>query len=313
VTTSDAAADRDATPRKAAPGPARPLRHTTADGITLRGTVRGQGAPAILFGPGAGLPVQVYAHTLAPLAATHTVLALNPRGHGDSDGGSAGDGWAPCLADWRDFVAAQPAPLILAGHSFGAMLALATAAAVPDKVTGLLLLDPLARGTREQPWPAASQAAAIRLAEATSLRTAHWATREAAAAWLRETSPYRHWAPAAREAFLEAGLVSAHQGGLRPACDPAFERSLYEGRRAQDIFAWADAVRAPTVILRGKDSPVASDEGCASLAERLPIATVLTVGGGHMFPLDAPPACAGALMQAVSMLARTRDGVAAGL
>ncbi len=310
---SDAAPGQEAAPWHAALEPVRPLSFITADGTTLRGTSWGRGAATILFGPGAGLPVQVYAQSLAPLAATHTVLALNPRGHGASDGGSADEGWAPCLGDWREFVTAQPQPLILAGHSFGAMLALATAAAVPEKVTGLLLLDVLARDTRAQPWPEASEIGVARLVAGTMARPARWESREAAASWLNETSPYRQWALAARTAFLDAGLVLAAPEGLRLACEPAFERNLYLGRRAQDIFAWADRVRTATVMLRGKTSPVATAIGCAALAESLPIATTLTVAGGHMFPLDNPAGCAAALVQAAAILARTHDGVAAGL
>jgi pimeloyl-ACP methyl ester carboxylesterase len=105
-------------------------------------------------GAGDGLPV-VFLHSLAGngrqweaqlahLRATRRAVALDWRGHGRS-GAPEGGGWSP--AELAEDVASAVDRLglrrfVLAGHSAGGLVALAFAAAHPDRVAGLLLLDP---------------------------------------------------------------------------------------------------------------------------------------------------------------------------
>ncbi len=71
------------------------------------------------------------------------VLALDQRGHGESEQPDSGYDFATVVADLAGFIGAvghQRAP-ILVGHSWGASVVLAYAAAYPDGAAGVVLVD----------------------------------------------------------------------------------------------------------------------------------------------------------------------------
>ncbi|HEX4148508.1 MAG TPA: alpha/beta hydrolase [Pirellulales bacterium] len=80
---------------------------------------------------------------LGPLATRYELLALDQRGHGTSD--RAAPNYR--VADYvRDAVAwvreCVRRPVVVYGHSLGAMVAAAVAAELPDRVRGAILEDP---------------------------------------------------------------------------------------------------------------------------------------------------------------------------
>ena len=109
---------------------------------------------------GGGLPV-LFVHSLAGnggqwalqldhLRRRRHVLALDLRGHGDSDPAEDGAYDVPSLAADVGAVANHFAlrRFVLAGHSLGAAVAICYAAAHPERVAGLLLVDPNGDQTR---------------------------------------------------------------------------------------------------------------------------------------------------------------------
>jgi len=103
----------------------------------------GDGLPVVLLHSLAGNTRQWEAQ-LAHLRAARRAVALDWRGHGRS-GAPEGGGWSP--AEMAGDVAAAVERLglgrfVLVGHSAGALVALAYAGMRPERVAGLLLLDP---------------------------------------------------------------------------------------------------------------------------------------------------------------------------
>jgi pimeloyl-ACP methyl ester carboxylesterase len=114
-------------------------------------------------GGGGGLPV-VFAHSLAGnsthwskqlehLRRTRQAVALDLRGHGRSERPKNGDytiaGMAGDVAAVADTLGL--AKFVLVGHSMGGGVALAYAGAHPDRVAGLLLVDPIGDGKQIPP------------------------------------------------------------------------------------------------------------------------------------------------------------------
>jgi pimeloyl-ACP methyl ester carboxylesterase len=292
----------------------RPLRFRGPDGLELA-TLRWSGAaparpPELLFSPGNGFPVQVYRPALEALPADAVVHAINHRGHGASQPPERVENWDGLLADLRAYVEQHMRPpVILAGHSMGAMLALRLAAEAPALAAGLLLLEPPLRlRPGEQPTP--ERLALMRaFIERARNRRDGWPSRAEAAAWFAGSVGYRLWDAAAREAFVAEGLRDAPEGGVRLATPPWLEAVLYETVPRQELYDWAARVRCPAVLLRGLASEAASAEVMEALADALPVAVVLPAPGGHSFPMEHPAETGRLLAQGLRIL-RGETGLA---
>jgi pimeloyl-ACP methyl ester carboxylesterase len=88
---------------------------------------------------------QDFGPILAELAARWTVRAPDHRGHGRSDR-AASYLVTDYLADIAALVQDENEPAVIVGHSLGALVALGVAAAHPDKVRAVVLLDPPGAG-----------------------------------------------------------------------------------------------------------------------------------------------------------------------
>ncbi|MBD2314183.1 alpha/beta fold hydrolase [Desertifilum sp. FACHB-1129] len=97
--------------------------------------------PPLLFLHGFGSALGQWRYNLHPLSESHTVYAMDLLGFGASEKAPAEYGvtlWMEQVYDfWRTWIRT---PVILVGHSLGALVAIATAAAYPEMVGGLILL-----------------------------------------------------------------------------------------------------------------------------------------------------------------------------
>jgi pimeloyl-ACP methyl ester carboxylesterase len=104
----------------------------------------GEGGPAVVLVHGLAGTGAHWRPQLAALGAACRVAAPDLRGHGRS--ATAADGAYDIATHARDLLAVVDAlgfeRFVLAGHSFGAWVALELAAAHPDRVTALALVDP---------------------------------------------------------------------------------------------------------------------------------------------------------------------------
>jgi pimeloyl-ACP methyl ester carboxylesterase len=178
-------------------------------------------------GPGARLPV-LFVHSLAGnggqwalqldhLRRYRRALAVDLRGHGDSDPADDGAYGVASLAADVAAVADHFAlrRFVLAGHSLGAAVAIAYAAEHPERVAGLLLVDPNGDQTRiprEQiePFLAALRAEPLREIEAYFRQLVAGGDRDAAR-WVMEDLLLTHEEaiPAAVAGAVEFAPLSA--------------------------------------------------------------------------------------------------------
>jgi len=188
-------------------------------------------------------------HHLAPWPA----IALDARGHGESewDPGEAYSG----DAHFADVVTAVEAlgleRFSLAGFSMGGAVAMMVAAALPEQVSRLAVID---------------------------------------------AYPDPHMTPGSRAI---AGWVANYEAGgwFDPAIARKFREQLAAGSDARlDLWPMWEAVRCPTVLVRGSRSDVLPESMAAEMLERQPLARLETVRGvGHGIPFQAPGELAGVL------------------
>src|SRR4029453_17987181 len=118
-------------------------RAVPGDGVTLHARDWGGGGQAVGLLHGLASNARVWDGVAPRLAgAGLRVVAVDLRGHGDSDQPGDGYGFETVGRDLEAALAALGlARPLLAGHSWGASVALAYAAARPGAVAGLALVD----------------------------------------------------------------------------------------------------------------------------------------------------------------------------
>jgi pimeloyl-ACP methyl ester carboxylesterase len=103
--------------------------------------------PVLHFAHATGFNAETYVPLLAPLSDDLRILASDARGHGltglPTAPGMARD-WAIYREDLARFLEATTnGPVVLAGHSMGATVSAMIAARFPDRVSGLILIEPV--------------------------------------------------------------------------------------------------------------------------------------------------------------------------
>ncbi|MCX7891402.1 MAG: alpha/beta hydrolase [Burkholderiales bacterium] len=121
-------------------------RFTTSDGVSLNvleAAPRGAdgSTPVVALVPGWSMPASIWRGQLATLGTRFRVLALDPRGQGDSDVPSGGYTLARRAEDLADFLRAERR-VVLVGWSLGALESLEFVRRHGEgKLAGLVLVD----------------------------------------------------------------------------------------------------------------------------------------------------------------------------
>ncbi len=121
---------------------------------------RGSGQAFVLL-HGVGLNADAWIGQLDPLAEHCKLIAIDLPGHGQSPRLVA----ATSLGDYSEFIAGAiaklPAPVLLAGHSMGAMIALDIAIRHPEKLLGVVAMNAVFERSEAASRAVRSRAAAL--------------------------------------------------------------------------------------------------------------------------------------------------------
>jgi 3-oxoadipate enol-lactonase len=234
--------------------------------------------PPLVCIHGAGSSSVLWMDVVRRIAAHRRVVAPDLPGHGQSDL------WHP-LSDvtvehYRDAVGTTCAQLgiaraILVGHSLGGAVALACAAAWPERVAGLVLINTALQLT-----------APPELVARLEREIARGPGRPTAEAWLAKMA----WSPSTPRELLQrwAGLALSAPPAVTLADFRASERFLGRPLAAQ--------VRVPSLVLGGADDLLTPPERSIELGAELRGARVEIVPrAGHMIIQEQPDALFAAL------------------
>lgn len=253
------------------------------DGLRLHYTEWGKptGQPVVMLH---GLNVQC--HTWDPiireLDPAYHVIAMDLRGHGDSDWSKAGYRVRSMARDVHGLIGQLGlGPVHLVGHSAGVRVAIAVAGEKPDTIRSLTLSDA---------GPANSPSGAIAMRDFIQATTNLRGFRSETEA--REF--YLGFHPEWREDFIDLHvryqLRRNWAGKLVPKADPDVQWITGSVSLPDVAYLWemSKLLTMPTRLLVGRRSNVIDEAVVEKMLQVMPNATVSWFDTGHYVPREAP-------------------------
>lgn len=233
----------------------------------------------IVFVHGMACSASIWDTQLAYIAQTRRAIAIDLRGHGDSTPPADGDySPASCAADLFAVLEALGfRQIVLVGHSYGACVTLAAAAAKPDWIAQLVLVDPPIDCTQCPPEIYESQIAPMQ----TALATDGWRS-------VLEDS-FRNALEGGTAATYNQILARLASTPKDPLIGTSRELFTFKAVEALDRYLSSPGARAHAILAPSNNFPL-------SLHVLRPALTTTTLPAtGHWLMLDAPEPFAMAL------------------
>lgn len=269
--------------------------------LTIAGWDFGGSGPLAVLHHANGMCAATWALVATELTRKYRVMAIDARGHGDSEHLTVPDDYA-----WRYFVedllAVTEQMLVEVeadkvalgvGSSFGGIITAAAEALHGGRFEQIVMLDPPIH-------PTLASAAAVGfdftpgdgderdlLVAQTKRRRAVWNSRaEAREAW-RDKPLFAAWREQGFELYLAEGLGDAADGQVALKCDPTVEGHIFATTGSLDVLDFAPKVDVPVYLVHAAKGyfPEAFFRGLVGL---FPDARFSQLQGGHMLPLEVP-------------------------
>lgn len=224
--------------------------------------IRTGSGPTILLLHGVGLRAEAWNNQIATLEQEYEVIAPDMPGHGDSDPLPT----LCTLADYTNRVAeALSGPVVVVGHSMGAMMALDLAIRWPDLVLGVAGLNAIYRRTSEAKQVVRSRADTLMSGNVPDplIPIGRWFGATASP----EADACHHW------------LTSVNPEGYK---------SAYSIFAAEDGQADHDlaSLPCPALFMTGSEEPNSTPQMSHAMAALAPNGRAITIeGAAHMMPM----------------------------
>lgn len=279
--------------------PPRPVLAQLEDGrmhYLLWPGPEGDAPPTLCFAHANGLNARTYVQLLGPLADRFCILAPDLRGHGATT--------LPAeprprhsldvhVADLIAFLDRVAGPVLLAGHSLGALTALMATARRPDLVLGLVLAEPVVR-PRMQVWLSQMRRMLnsswhfYPFARMALRRRAAWPSRDAMLRTYRNRPAFRTWPEAVLRDYIEGGTRAHTDGTVELTCAPAWEAANFSSY-VSNFWGHLRRVTAPLTLLYGTEWSSFVPAVRGRFRRAAPQSRIVPVGGtGHFLPMQAP-------------------------
>ncbi|HMB87579.1 MAG TPA: alpha/beta hydrolase [Methylomirabilota bacterium] len=257
-------------------------RTAKVNGITLHYLDWGPAdAPPVVLLHGITGHARVWDHLAARLVPGRRMLALDQRGHGDSDPAPDDDYRVGTMADdVAAFVGSLRIDrLALLGHSMGGRIAIKYAADHAARLERLVIVDI---------GPDINLAGLERVRDMMAQSPERIESEDWAVEYIRRANPLQDL-DMLRER-VRHGLKRLPDGELTWKYAKGLRDMMREGRRdAVDLWEPLPRIPCPTLVVRGAESDILSAEVAKKMTERLPDGRVVEIAGaGHTVPADRP-------------------------
>ena len=257
-------------------------RYTGLNGLMLAADVGGDPrAPAVILLHGGGQTRHSWSGAMARmLAAGYHVINLDARGHGDSDWAADGDyGVAALAGDLRAVIATLPHPPALVGASMGGATGLYLVGGSAEPLAAALVMVDFV--------PHLAPEGARKIREFMQAHPGGFATLEEAANAVAAYNPHR---PRPKDPSGLMKNLRLRAGRLYWHWDPRIiqrEDSVEPPQFLEPLYEVIKHVKIPTLVVRGLQSDVVTENGIEELRAAVPQLEVCDVAGaGHMVAGD---------------------------
>lgn len=235
-----------------------------------------------------GFNAYTYRRLLQPLSGALRIWAPDLRGHGQTKLPLTTDirrGWQDHRDDMVSLLKSiDGPPVALAGHSIGGVSSLLAAAEVPERVSRLLLLDPVIWGRLTVAMfhvPGLQRVAShVPIVKSTLRRRAVFESHEQALNSWRGRGAFKGWPEAALADYVSSGLVES-EDGLVLTCSPQWEASNYASQ-SHNPWRAMRRYKGTIRILKAETDSLAT-VSARTVPRNVSVETV--EGGGHLFPM----------------------------
>ena len=264
-----------------------------------------------------GFNARSYRAVLEPLGV-HAV-ALDLRGHGmtrlptDPENLRNWHVFADDIAAFFDAHVARP--VVLAGHSYGAVSGLLALPSIQDKVHGYAGFDPvlvpgLVRFFTRFAFGREYMKLRVPIARKAGERKSVFGSREEAFARYQGRGAFKGVPDDILRDYVAGGMVPTRDGRVRLACDPAWEQAIFAAQ-AHNVFRNVPRLPdASRIVFAGARGRVSTNTQRAAMQRRQPgISVEFQPGFNHLFPFQEPEFATGVLrdvMQRAALAPTTR-------
>ncbi|MBW1757532.1 MAG: alpha/beta hydrolase [Deltaproteobacteria bacterium] len=257
----------------------------TPDGVTLRFDEAGAGDPAIVFVHGWCCSRDYWRHQVAHFSRRHRMIALDQRGHGESDKPDQDYTVSGFVDDLAWFIGDRSLDRpVIVGHSMGGIIAMNLARKRPDIARGIVMIDSPVTPLPEQLQP---------VAESTLTALQSDAYKQVVEGFVRMFMFDANSRPGLADETI-AAMSTAPQRLMHTAlADTLGPNTMQPG-----------PIPVPALYVRAATN-FATEDG---LAERYPGLEVVTVDCAHFIQLEKPDET-NALVE--SLIARVAEGAPA--
>lgn len=243
-----------------------------------------------------GFHARVYQPLLEELSEHINIEAWDMRGHGTTEEGLKIEdftSWDTYYQDLVTYLKQQDEPVWLAGHSVGGMTSLAAATLFPEKVAGVLLVEPVIFDRKVTHMfrlgKLLKQMHKFSLAAGASKRRANFPDHQAAFDNYREKRAFKNWPKEWLSLYVNHGFVQDGEE-VTLACRPEWEsKSFSVTEHNQYSYIRKLSKQVPVFVLAGESESTFPTKARNYMKKVIPNVEITEVPDStHFLPMEHP-------------------------
>lgn len=250
---------------------------------------------ALHFAHATGFNAETYQPIFLQLLNKFNIYAMDFRGHGKSRA-IANPNKLKCWTQYRDdlitFLDNVPAPLILAGHSMGAIVSILTAVTRPERVKALILVEPTFVNPVKSKWLALGKYLGLGsyfpIAQQTRKRRYRFPSADLAVENYIGRGIFSTWETRFIQHYVRGGMRSESRDSVVLTCDPCWESQTYATLYHKTWNA-IRKIKCPILVLYGGRNSTVDNSSILALRKYAPQAVYKKFPlASHFLPMEYP-------------------------